>query len=241
VLEARIVAGPEPSELALERFHASLDLVDVIAQQCLRSVGHGVELDDLRSWGREGLLVAAGRYDASREVPFRSYASFRVRGAMIDGMRRSSQLPRRTFRRLRMMEAALEYSEGAAQDLMGPPPPGETREDAQRLLDEHLASMATAMAVGLVNVAATGEEGEYTAKDTGESPEELVERRELHDLLSQQLAELPHQERELVRRHYFEGERFDHVAADLGLSKSWASRLHTRAIGRLSKRLRGQG
>ena len=44
----------------------------------------------------------------------------------------------------------------------------------------------------------------------------------------------------LIRRHYLEGERFDQVAAELGLSKSWASRLHTRAIGRLTKRLAGR-
>ena len=50
---------------------------------------------------------------------------------------------------------------------------------------------------------------------------------------------LPKEEAELVRRHYLEGERFDRVAQELGLSKSWASRLHTRAMGRLSKRLRG--
>jgi RNA polymerase sigma factor for flagellar operon FliA len=55
------------------------------------------------------------------------------------------------------------------------------------------------------------------------------------------IAELPNEESELVRRHYLEGERFDAVAADIGLSKSWASRLHTRAIGRLSKRLRRTG
>jgi RNA polymerase sigma factor for flagellar operon FliA len=50
---------------------------------------------------------------------------------------------------------------------------------------------------------------------------------------------LRHDEAELVRRHYLQGERFDHVAQQLGLSKSWASRLHTRAIRRLSRRLRG--
>ena len=53
------------------------------------------------------------------------------------------------------------------------------------------------------------------------------------------IGDLPEQEAELVRRHYLEGERFDLVAKDLGLSKSWASRLHTRAIVRLTKRLRG--
>jgi RNA polymerase sigma factor for flagellar operon FliA len=54
------------------------------------------------------------------------------------------------------------------------------------------------------------------------------------------IRELPDNEAELVRRHYLEGERFDHVAKDLGLSKSWASRLHTRAIRRLSEALRGR-
>jgi RNA polymerase sigma factor for flagellar operon FliA len=51
--------------------------------------------------------------------------------------------------------------------------------------------------------------------------------------------DLPTAESELVRRHYLNGERFDHVAEELGLSKSWASRLHTRALGRLAKRLKG--
>ena len=52
------------------------------------------------------------------------------------------------------------------------------------------------------------------------------------------IAALPDEEAQLVRRHYLEGERFDHVAQSLGLSKSWASRLHTRAMQRLAKRLR---
>jgi RNA polymerase sigma factor for flagellar operon FliA len=214
-------------------------LVDAIATKCVRSSGSAIELEELRSWGREGLLVAAQRFDESRGVPFRSFATYRVRGAILDGMRRSSELPRRTFRRLRMMEAAMEYSKGAAPDLLGSPPPGETRADAERLLDEHLAAMATAMAAGLVHATAAGEDGERTLLAPEPSPEEQVQNAELLQLLSQHVDELPEDERTLVRRHYFEGERFDQVAAELGLSKSWASRLHTRAIGRLTKRLRG--
>jgi RNA polymerase sigma factor FliA len=52
------------------------------------------------------------------------------------------------------------------------------------------------------------------------------------------IAQLPDEEAALVRRHYVEGERFDHVAQSLGLSKSWASRLHSRAMQRLAKRFR---
>ncbi len=60
-------------------------------------------------------------------------------------------------------------------------------------------------------------------------------------MLRDAIAELPEQEAMLVRRHYIEGDRFDQVAAELGLSKSWASRLHTRAIQKLTKRLRAAG
>jgi RNA polymerase sigma factor for flagellar operon FliA len=241
VVHKPAVTGQEISERALERFHAELDLVDALAMQCFRASGRAVELEELKSWGREGLLVAAQRFDESRGVPFRAFACYRVRGAIIDGMRQSSDLPRRTFRRLKMMEAAATYSEGVLADSAGPPPPGETRADAERLLDDHLAAMATAMAAGLVPTAATGEDGERTAIDPEQSPEERLQNAELLRLLSQHIEELPEDERTLVRRHYFEGERFDHVAAELGLSKSWASRLHTRAIGRLTKRLRGSG
>lgn len=66
--------------------------------------------------------------------------------------------------------------------------------------------------------------------------EEQVSRAELGQLARELVDSLPRRERELVRRHYFEGERFDHVARDLGLSKSWASRIHTRAIQRLQRR-----
>lgn len=233
------VASPETPPEVLERFNSALDLVDALARQVGRDLGRNVELEELVSLGREGLLTAAHRFDPSRDVPFRAYASYRVRGAMIDGIRRMSHLPRRVHQRLRAMEAAAQYSEGTAADQLASAPPGESREDAQRLLDEHLAGMATAMAAGLVARPAVGEEGEKTAVDADQSPEDWAAALELREHLEKFVSELPDEERTLVRRHYFEGDRFDHVAKELGLSKSWASRLHSRAIARLSKRMRG--
>jgi RNA polymerase sigma factor for flagellar operon FliA len=234
-----VEAKPDSPE-TLERFHASLALVDAIAGKVARSLNRRVEVDELKSWGQEGLLEASRRFDPAHGVPFRAYASYRVRGAMIDGVRKDSALPRRVHEKLRMMDAADRYAEDSAAELLSAPPPGETRKDAARLLDDHLARMATAMAAGLVGKAAVGEDGQLTAVDTGRSPEDSLEFEQLRALLHEQVEALPAEEAELVRRHYFDGERFDHVARDLGLSKSWASRLHTRAIGRLTKRLRQQ-
>ena len=110
---------------------------------------------------------------------------------------------------------------------------------SEQKLTEHLADMATAMAMGLLAAPAMGDEGEPSALDIGRvRPKKPSEHAELRQLVMQALEDLPEDERTLVRRHYLEGERFDHVAASLGLSKSWGSRLHTRAIARLTKRLR---
>jgi RNA polymerase sigma factor FliA len=233
------VASPQDTPQILERFHSHLDLVDVIARQIARELGRSVELDDLRSMGQQGLLEAARRFDEGRGVSFRRFANYRVRGSMLDGIRKSAPLPRRAHARIRALEAALLVSEAAAEDAApGALPAMPDAKASDEKLTEHLADMATAMAMGLLATPIVGDEGEPSALDTGMSPEEALAQAELRELVVKALDDLPEDERTLVRRHYLEGERFDQVAASLGLSKSWGSRLHTRAIARLTKRLR---
>lgn len=86
-----------------------------------------------------------------------------------------------------------------------------------------------------------GQDDTPTALSHEQSPEDAASDAEMRERVRLALDGLPPQEAELVRRHYLEGDRFDEVAADLGLSKSWASRLHARALSRLSKRLRAAG
>ncbi len=221
----------------LERFHAELALVEVLARQVARGLGSAVEVDDLRSYGREGLLDAARKFDAARGVPFRAYANFRVKGAIIDGVRSMAQLPRRAYERLNGLSASLRVSEGAADDAFASPE-AQSRAQADLALGEHLAAMAAAMSVGLIAAPAIGDAGENLQVSPADSPEDAVSRAEILALVRSVIETLPKEEAELVKRHYLEGERFDQVAQSLGLSKSWASRLHTRAMQRLAKKLR---
>ena len=223
----------------VERFNSALPLVDIVARQILRTLAGAADLDELLSFGREGLWDAARKFDDTRGVPFRGYANFRVRGAIIDGVRSSARLSRRTHERLNGLAAASRVSEGAQEDLAAPRAPGSGAAEAEQALGDHLAAMATAMAAGLIAPTAHGEAGERTLVDTKDNPEEAYGHAQLLTVIREALDDLPHEEAALVRRHYLEGARFDHVAEELGLSKSWASRLHTRALTRLSKRLRG--
>lgn len=228
----------EDAPEVIQRFEGHLDLVEILARQVGRTAGEGVELDDLISYGREGLLDAARRFDEARGVPFRAYANFRVRGAIIDGVRAMSRVPRRVYERLGALAAAGRVSEGALEDLQAPTAPGSGPREAEQALGDHLGTMATAMAMGLLNPTVRGDEGEPTPLSVAPSPEEAMGRAELVHAVERAIEDLPDEEATLIRRHYFNGERFDHVATDLGLSKSWASRLHTRAVQRLTKRLR---
>jgi hypothetical protein len=142
----RVAEDPDKAE-ALRRFEESLELVEKLARQVGKVVGSAVELDDLLSFGREGLLDASRRFDVTRGVPFRAYASYRVRGAIYDGVRQMSRLPRRAHERLNGLAAAAGVSEGALEDVSAGPVPGADKAAADAALAEHLASLATAMAM----------------------------------------------------------------------------------------------
>jgi RNA polymerase sigma factor for flagellar operon FliA len=227
---------PADAPEVLARFHAELDLVDLISRQLARRVAPIVTLDDLRSFGREGLLQAARTFDPSRGVPFRRWANLRVRGAMIDGVRQWGDLPRRIYRELRALEAGDTVLE--VYDEEDAAAPATTPEAADGRLSAYLAGIATAVVLGTMS-AGQGEDSE--AEGHGASPEDLVGRAELAARVRTLVAALPDRERSLIEQHYFAGETLDDAAASLGLSKSWGSRLHARAIESIAREFGKKG
>ncbi len=215
----------------LHRLHEHLPLVDIICHQLRKQLGAAVRMDDLVSYGREGLLSAARTFDPTRGVPFRRWANIRIRGAVLDGIRASSSLPRSVYSRLRAMEDADRMRDGFSNEVsrVGTP------EDADRCLGEYLSAMATAIALGFRG-AGVDELGEPT--DRARSVEETLVREELFAAIRTSIKELPVTERTLIQRHYFDGVTFEQAASELGLSKSWASRLHARAVGYLTRSLK---
>jgi RNA polymerase sigma factor for flagellar operon FliA len=222
---------------ARERFHACLDLVDVVARQVAKRLTFSVELDELLSSGREGLLDAARRFDPERGVPFRAYANFRVQGAIYDGLRRTSGLPRRALERVAALEAAALASEGEAE-FSAARGAHEELGRAEKFLANHLSTMATAAAIRISADRGRPMEAADSLADARDDPEQAFARAELLDVVRREAAGLPKDEAEVVRRVYFEGQRLEDVAREHGVSLSWASRLHTRAVARLGKRMK---
>jgi RNA polymerase sigma factor for flagellar operon FliA len=231
MMSACLFHRPDDPPDVLRRLHEGLPLVDVICHQLRKQLGLVVRTDDLVSYGREGLLAAARSFDPTRGVPFRRWANIRVRGAVMDGIRASSSLPRSVYSRLRALEAADRAKERLSDDADR----ARTPEDADRRLGEYLAGAATAIALGFSGSSAD-EGGEPT--DRSPSVEDTLVREELFLAIRRSIQELPDAERTLIQRHYFDGVTFEQAASELGLSKSWASRLHSRAVGYVTRSLK---
>lgn len=221
---------PVDSPEVLQRIETEIELVEMRVRQLGRQLGRHVDPDDLRSAGLEGLMQAARSFDVAQNVPFRRWANLRINGSMLDFVRRQSGLPRRVYRQARALAAAEHVVEAALEE---PKPASAHAADAQ--LDELLGKSATAMALGFLSMTTT--EGLQVA-EPGDGPEVAAARAELVALLRREIGKQPEQERQLLERHYFDDITFEEAAREIGLSKSWASRLHARAIENLGRSLR---
>jgi RNA polymerase sigma factor for flagellar operon FliA len=227
-------SAPDSPEV-LARIKEGMDLTEILARQLRRQFGPHANVDDLASQGREALLAAARSFDPDRGVPFRRWANLRMRGAMIDSMRSQGNLPRRVYRKLKAMQGADGVYASADEETAGAPPPA-TPEAADAKLSDQLSSAAVAMALNFL----TMKSGEALdrAPDTTQSPEEAVGNAELARVLRAAIAERPEVERRLLERHYYDDVTLDEASRELGLSKSWGSRLHARAIEGVAKALK---
>ncbi len=231
---------PADSPEVLARVHEGLELVNIVARQMRRQFGDHVHVDDLASQGREALLAAARSYDPDRGVPFQRWANLRIRGAMIDYARQSGTLPKRVYRKLRALQAAEHLSAARAEQPLATAHATHatpaTPEQADQAVGDELASAAMAMALGFLSM--RHNDALDHAKDPDHSPESNVSYAELIARVKAAVAELPLQERTLLQRHYFEDVNLDEASRELGLSKSWGSRLHARGVEALAKALR---
>jgi RNA polymerase sigma factor FliA len=214
------------------RLVEAIKVLDAVARGVARQMGGRCDLDDLKGYAHEAVTDVVARFDESRGVTFRGWARLRLRGAIFDGLRKETGLPRGVAARLRALESTDLYVDEKSEELSGANRPTDAQQ-ADAKLETFLRGMATAYAAGLV----AGDGGSEPSEAEPEDPETQAGRSEARKLLERALDDLGEPEGTLLRRHYFMDEDLQDAAAHLGLSKSWGSRLHARAIEKLSKRL----
>lgn len=202
-------------------------LVSRIARRLKRISSLHVELEELTQNGMLGLLSAWERYDPAFGVPFESFAYYRIRGAMIDELRNVTGLTRAEVRRIVRLQAASEVVNA--------------KTSVDSAFDGSNPSSADLYAgvVRSMDIAdrASIDDGEDADRKHLQSPERAARDAERKRQLHEAIAKLDEEDRLYINQHYFEDLSLAAIARERRVSRSWASRIHARAIDRLGELL----
>ncbi len=215
-------------------------LVKVVAGRLSMYLGYNVEYDDLVGYGVFGLIDAIDKFDLTKDVKFETYASLRIRGSILDQIRKMDWIPRTVRQRQKKIEQAIKDVEGETGKAA-------TDQDIAKKLgisDDEYAEWQAQMAVtNVVSLDEFQEAGaEVPVKDTGAQdrilgPEEVVEKDELRKTLAESLELLTEKERKVILLYYYEELTLKEISNILEVSESRVSQLHVRALQKMKTKL----
>ena len=212
-------------------------LVKVVAGRLSMYLGYNVEYEDLVSYGIFGLIDAIDKFDCLKDVKFETYASLRIRGAILDQIRKMDWIPRTIRQKQKRIDAAIkeidtQYGRSA------------TDEEIAKLLgitdEEYLDWQSQMKITNVVSLNEFLEQGSEVSNEAGstkseafDSPEEILERDELKKILAQALELLTEKERKVIVLYYYEDLTLKEISNILEVSESRISQLHTRALQKM--------
>ncbi len=227
--------SPSPDEL-LEEY---LPLVRYHADQLMRRTPDSIELNDLINAGVLGLLDGSQRFDHSREVQFKTFVSYRVRGAMIDYLRAFDWMPRGLRDHAKQMQGAfLELEQVYGR-------PAEEKEIASHLgisLSEYRERLNQVRYMSVIHFddlpTTNSNDDEYSILESIEgdpmlTPESQNTMQEFVHQLAEAITALPKRENVLITLYYYEELTMKEIALILGLTESRVSQLHAQMVVRL--------
>lgn len=222
-----------------DRIAASLPFVQALARRLAASMPHSIDVGDLVQDGMIGLIDAANRFDEKRGIKFETFAERRVRGSMIDALRRDAW-PRGIRRVRRELEAAREHlrnkmgSEPSLADIakhMGADEARLSRTIVRINTIESTSPLASADDIDETSLPPVLVPSEPTA------PDKACEQKEVQDHVRGAVAALPARERKVIGMYYFGDVTMKKIGEAIGVNESRVSQLHARAVRRLRKLL----
>jgi RNA polymerase sigma factor for flagellar operon FliA len=210
-----------------------LDVAERCAFVLHKRVGKYIEREELVALANAGLAEAAASYEEGHGTAFATWAWYRIQGSMMDGLRKATNLPRKVWANLIALRAANDYLENMGEREAGATKRGaKPKEKAEALgaVKDALSAIRTMYVTSLDTLV---EEQNFDKPEDAPPPLERVHELRVARRLRKALRELPDKERELVTKHYYEGKNLLEAGAELGISKSWASRLHAQAVEKL--------
>ncbi len=211
-------------------------LVKKIALHLLARLPASVQLDDQMQSGMIGLLEAAQRYSATGGATFETYAGIRIRGAMVDEIRKGDWVPRSVHRNARRISGAIKVIEDRegreAQD-------HEVAQELDMSLAEYHSSLSDANSGRLFSLDELNESGDLPIEqlDTSDNPLDNLTSDAFRQNLAEAIEDLPEREKLVLSLYYQEELNLKEIGAVIGVSESRVSQIHSQAALRLRGRL----
>ncbi len=214
-------------------------LVKIVAGRLSMYLGYAVEYDDLVGYGIFGLIDAIDKFDCSKSVKFETYASLRIRGAILDQIRKMDWIPRSLRQKQKKIGAAMAKLETEL---------GRSATDAEIAAElgieeeEYLNWQGQSNIFNVVSLdeflEGSGEKNVEPLKVSAyEQPEQVLEKAERKKMLMESLDLLTDKERKVILLYYFEDLTLKEISSILEVSESRISQLHTKALKKMKEKL----
>lgn len=212
-------------------------LVNYHVQRIAVGLPRGVDPDELKSHALMGLFDALNKFDTGRDLKFDTYASFRIRGAILDGLRKEDWMPRSMREKVRKVDAATEKLQ---QRYLRPVTPGEVAEETGLKEEEVTAVQSESFLANVLSI-----DDDYDRDDghmnlsiedkkTANPEKELVKEETIRHL-TEMIEMLNEKERMVIGLFYYEGLTLTEIGKVLELSTSRISQIHSKALFRLKQ------
>ncbi|HTS26735.1 MAG TPA: FliA/WhiG family RNA polymerase sigma factor [Bryobacteraceae bacterium] len=216
-----------------------LPQVRLIARRIQERLPENISLEDLVSTGVLGLISAIDNFDPSHNVKLKTYAEYKIRGAILDSLRGLDWAPRQKRRKAKQIESAIAAAE---QRLQRSPTEEETAAELGVSIEEYHEWLVEIRGLNIASLEYAGNEPgkdllHYIADERENLPSTLLERRELERLLAEGVERIPEIERTVLSLYYHEELTLREIAQVVNLHESRISQLKTQAILRLRSHL----
>lgn len=215
------------------------NLVKIVAGRLSMYLGYNVEYDDLVGYGIFGLIDAVDKFDFSKGVKFETYASFRIRGAILDEIRKMDWIPRTLRQKQKKIDAAYHKIETEQGRIASNE---EIAHELEISVEEFDTWQVQTNVSNLLSLDEYLEQGSEVRMESSLSaqydpPERIVEKEELKQILIDTLELLTEKEKKVIVLYYYEDLTLKEISSILEVSESRVSQLHTKALQKMRLKL----